>query len=60
MILFTLGMIWLSQANTSSILFMAAGIIGIGYGATLISFQTMPIQSSPIAEEWLQYVLYAL
>lgn len=36
MILFTLGMIWLSQANTSSILFMATGIIGIGYGATLV------------------------
>jgi len=46
-VLFTFGLISLSQATTPLLFLLAGGIIGLGYGALLPSFQTIAIQSAP-------------
>ncbi|NOU93312.1 MFS transporter [Paenibacillus sp. LMG 31456] len=46
-LLFAAGMIWLSQAHSVVVFLLAGGIIGLGYGALLPSFQTIAIQASP-------------
>lgn len=45
--IFAAGLIVLSFAGNSFILLTAAGLIGLGYGALLPSFQTMAIQAAP-------------
>jgi MFS family permease len=45
-ILFAIGMIGLSVAHTSTIFLISAGVIGLGFGALLPSYQTIAIQSS--------------
>lgn len=47
-ILFIIGMIWLSQAYSASVLLFTAGILGVGYGAILPSFQTIAIKTTPV------------
>lgn len=47
-VLFIVGMIWLSQAYTAAVFLITAGIIGLGYGAILPSFQTIAIQASAV------------
>lgn len=47
LVLFVGGMIGLSQAHSAFIFLLTAGIIGLGFGALLPSFQTIAIQSSP-------------
>ncbi len=47
-ILFFVGMIWLSQAQSAMMFLIAGGIIGLGYGAILPSFQTIAIQASSV------------
>ncbi|UUZ83573.1 MFS transporter [Paenibacillus sp. P26] len=46
-ILFIAGMIWLSQANSALVFLITGGMIGLGYGAILPSFQTIAVQASP-------------
>ncbi len=46
-LLFTIGMIGLSQVTTPFFFLLTGGIIGLGYGALLPSFQTIAIQASP-------------
>lgn len=46
-LLFTVGMIGLSQATTPFFFLLTGGIIGLGYGALLPSFQTIAIQAAP-------------
>ncbi|BFT70627.1 MFS transporter [Paenibacillus sp. P36] len=46
-ILFIIGMIWLSQAYTAPVFLITAGIIGIGYGAIFPSFMTIAVKASP-------------
>lgn len=46
-ILFVVGMIWLSQANTAFIFLLTGGIIGLGFGALLPSFQALAVRSAP-------------
>ena len=48
MLLFIGGMVWLSAAYSAPVFLITAGIIGLGYGAILPSFQTIAIQSSPM------------
>lgn len=47
-IFFTLGMIWLSLANSAPVFLFTAAIIGIGYGAILPSFLTIAVKVSPV------------
>ncbi|MDU0204032.1 MULTISPECIES: MFS transporter [Paenibacillus] len=46
-ILFIIGMIWLSQAYTAPVFLITAGIIGVGYGAIFPSFMTIAVKASP-------------
>lgn len=46
-ILFVVGMIWLSQANSAFIFLLTGGIIGLGFGALLPSFQALAVRSAP-------------
>ncbi|WNQ09866.1 MFS transporter [Paenibacillus aurantius] len=46
-VLFVIGMVWLSQAYSAPIFLLTGGIIGLGYGAILPSFQTIAVQSAP-------------
>ncbi|MBP1153322.1 MULTISPECIES: MFS transporter [unclassified Paenibacillus] len=46
-VLFSLGMIGLSLAQTPLVFLMTGGIIGLGFGALLPSFQTIAVQSAP-------------
>ena len=46
-VLFTVGMIWLSQAESPLVFFITAGMLGLGYGAMLPSFQTIAVQTAP-------------
>lgn len=48
LILFMVGMIILSQSTGGVSFLTAGGIIGLGYGALLPSFQTLAIQSAPL------------
>src|SRR5690606_13795259 len=41
------GLILLSFTTTALMLFLAAALIGLGYGTLVPSFQTMAIQASP-------------
>ncbi|MGF7045878.1 MFS family permease [Paenibacillus sp. DS2015] len=52
-ILFVIGMVWLSQAYTAPIFLITAGVIGLGFGAILPSFQTIAIQVSPLHRQGL-------
>lgn len=45
--LFATGLILLSFTTTALMLFLAAALIGLGYGTLVPSFQTMAIQASP-------------
>ncbi|WP_219836944.1 MFS transporter [Paenibacillus sp. R14(2021)] len=45
-ILFIIGMIMLSQAYSTPVFLISAGIIGLGYGAIFPSFMTIAIKSS--------------
>ncbi|MBY9079913.1 MFS transporter [Paenibacillus sp. HN-1] len=47
-LLFMIGMLWLSQATTAPAFLATAGLVGLGYGAILPSFQTLAIQSAPM------------
>lgn len=47
LLIFAVGLTVLSFAQTAVILLIAAGLIGLGYGALLPSFQTMAIQAAP-------------
>ncbi|GAB7054851.1 MULTISPECIES: MFS transporter [unclassified Paenibacillus] len=47
LLLFTLGMIGLSLAQTPFVFLVTGGIIGLGFGALIPSFQTIAVQSSP-------------
>lgn len=47
-LLFTAGMIWLSRISSAPEFLATAGLIGLGYGAILPSFQTLAIQSAPV------------
>ncbi|HEY2493260.1 MAG TPA: MFS transporter [Paenibacillus sp.] len=51
--LFVIGMIWLSQAYSAPIFLITAGIIGLGFGAILPSFQTIALQVSPLHRQGL-------
>lgn len=44
--LFAVGLIVLSFTETAFVLLLAAGLIGLGYGSLLPSFQTMAVQSA--------------
>lgn len=44
---FVAGMIWLSQAYGAAAFLLAAGVIGLGYGAVIPSFQTLAVKSAP-------------
>lgn len=44
--IFAIGLVVLSFTNTALILLVAAGLIGLGYGTLLPSFQTMAIQTA--------------
>ncbi|WP_051253755.1 MFS transporter [Paenibacillus alginolyticus] len=46
-ILFTLGMILLSMASSPVLFLVAGGMLGLGFGAMLPSFQTIAIQAAP-------------
>ncbi|MNJ33213.1 Purine efflux pump PbuE [compost metagenome] len=48
LVLFVVGMFVLSQSSQGVSFLTAGGIIGLGYGALLPSFQTLAIQSAPI------------
>lgn len=45
--IFAIGLVVLSFTNTALMLLIAAGLIGLGYGTLLPSFQSMAIQASP-------------
>jgi MFS family permease len=45
--LFVGGMIWLSQAQTAFVFLFTGGVIGLGFGALVPSFQALAIKSSP-------------
>lgn len=45
--LFTVGMIGLSQAHTPFVFLVAGGLIGLGYGVLLPSFQAIAVKSAP-------------
>ncbi|TXK78370.1 MFS transporter [Paenibacillus sp. N3.4] len=47
-LLFTLGMIGLSMADSPFIFLAVGGVLGLGFGAMLPSFQTIAVQSSPV------------
>lgn len=47
LILFTAGLFLLSMIGSGSMLLITAGIVGLGYGAVLPSYQTIAVQSSP-------------
>lgn len=55
---FVIGMIWLSQANSTLSFLAAGGVIGLGYGALLPSFQAIAIKSSPIQRSGLATSTY--
>ncbi|MFD3259962.1 MFS transporter [Paenibacillus lentus] len=55
---FVIGMIWLSQANSPFAFLAAGGVIGLGYGALLPSFQAIAIKSSPIQRSGLATSTY--
>jgi predicted MFS family arabinose efflux permease len=46
-VLFVIGMLWLSQAHTVFVFLVTGGIIGLGFGALLPSFLAIAIKSSP-------------
>ncbi|UJF32735.1 MFS transporter [Paenibacillus hexagrammi] len=46
-ILFTLGMIALSMAHSPIVFLGAGGMLGLGFGAMLPSYQTIAVQSAP-------------
>jgi MFS family permease len=45
--LFVVGMIWLSQAQTAFVFLFTGGVIGLGFGALVPSFQALAIKSAP-------------
>jgi MFS family permease len=45
--LFTLGMLALSQVFSPVLVLVAAGVLGLGYGAVIPSFQAIAIKASP-------------
>lgn len=47
LIFFTAGLFLLSMIGSGSMLLITAGIVGLGYGAVLPSYQTIAVQSSP-------------
>lgn len=47
LICFTAGLFLLSVIGSGSMLLITAGIVGLGYGAVLPSYQTIAVQSSP-------------
>ncbi|MEI4770857.1 MFS transporter [Psychrobacillus sp. FJAT-51614] len=47
MIMFFIGMIMLSQAQNGYILLIAGALIGIGYGTTMSSVQTIMVKKAP-------------
>ncbi|WP_407267857.1 MFS transporter [Radiobacillus sp. PE A8.2] len=47
LLIFGLGLVLLSFTSTSWMLLLSAGIIGLGYGSLLPSFQALAIQSAP-------------
>ncbi|BAC13153.1 antibiotic resistance protein (antibiotic efflux protein) [Oceanobacillus iheyensis HTE831] len=47
LMIFSVGLIALSITNSSWMLLLAAGLIGLGYGSILPGFQTIAIQLSP-------------
>ncbi|GAA0134706.1 MFS transporter [Paenibacillus sp. YSY-4.3] len=55
---FVIGMVWLSQADTTFAFLAAGGVIGLGYGALLPSFQAIAIKSSPIQRSGLATSTY--
>ncbi len=55
---FVIGMIWLSQASSPFAFLAAGGVIGLGYGALLPSFQAIAIKSSPIERSGLATSTY--
>lgn len=46
-LLFSLGMVGLSQVQSITAFLIAGGIIGLGYGALIPSFQTIAIKAAP-------------
>lgn len=46
-VLFVLGMIGLSMAGSPLVFLAAGGVLGLGFGALLPSFQTIAVQASP-------------
>ncbi|WP_019376883.1 MFS transporter [Virgibacillus halodenitrificans] len=49
LLIFAVGLIVLSFTQTALLLLVAAGLIGLGYGTLLPSFQTMSIQTASVA-----------
>lgn len=47
-VLFITGMLWLSQVHSALAFLATAGLIGLGYGAILPSFQTLAVQAAPM------------
>ncbi|MGP7815674.1 MFS transporter [Niallia sp. 01092] len=45
-IIFSIGMFVLSNMHTATVFFIAAGLIGLGYGSLFPSFQTIAVQSA--------------
>lgn len=60
LLLFTVGMIILSQATGPFVFLVSGGIIGLGFGALLPSFQTIAVQSSPKHRRGLATATYFL
>ncbi|MEI7025821.1 MFS transporter [Paenibacillus sp. y28] len=46
-LLFVAGMLWLSQAQSAAVFLITGGIIGLGFGALLPSFQALAVKSAP-------------
>ncbi|VXC39500.1 Uncharacterized MFS-type transporter YwoG [Bacillus sp. 349Y] len=47
LVIFAIGLFMLSVTHTTGLLLVSAGLIGLGYGALLPSYQTMAIQKAP-------------
>ncbi|GIP61071.1 MFS transporter [Paenibacillus sp. FSL W8-0186] len=58
LLFFVVGMIWLSQADSTFAFLAAGGVIGLGYGALLPSFQAVAIKSAPIQRSGLATSTY--
>lgn len=46
-LLFTIGMFFLSQAHSGFVFLLTGGMLGLGFGALLPSFQTIAVQAAP-------------